>query len=178
MAPKALPPIDLLRQLLRYEPDTGRLIWLPRDESLHSHAKQWNGRMAGKPAMTSPDAAGYLKGCIFNAAYMAHRVAWAIHYGKEPSEEIDHINGNKQDNRILNLRVVGRRDNMKNRLKQKNNQSGVTGVSWSGAADGWVSNIGVRGNQLHIGTYSKFEDAVKARKAAELRLGYHQNHGA
>jgi hypothetical protein len=188
---KSLPPYDILRQLLRYEAETGKLFWLERKDhhfdnnmsqkSSLIRAKMWNSKNANNEAFTCfsrKHSAGkvYKTGAIFGITYMAHRVAWSLHYGREPELFIDHIDGNGLNNRISNLRSVSHIQNMKNQKLRETNTSGVCGVSWSnGRKNGfWVARIGNK----HIGCYSKFEDAVKARHEASIASGYHQNHGS
>lgn len=183
MATKPIPTPDLLRQLLRYEPETGKLFWLERSPSLFQDsyrtadgcAANWNSRWAGKEAFTSRMAAGHLQGRIDYRAYLAHRVAWAIFYGEWPKGEIDHINHDGADNRIENLRDVSHAENLRNQSLRQNNSSGVTGVARIG--DVWYARIKQGGKLIHLGYFELFEDAVTARKDAEVRLGYHPNHG-
>lgn len=82
--------------------------------------------------------------------------------------EVDHINRDKLDNQRSNLRVVGRSENSHNRPKQSNNTSGHRGVFWAGWANMWRVLIKVRGKAIHIGYYKNINDAVVARKRAEV----------
>lgn len=166
-----IPEPKLLRQLLRYEPHTGKLFWLERPER-----PQFSARYAGKEALTSVRH-GYMCGEIFNKPVAAHRVAFAIYYGRWPNGEVDHINGDRSDNRISNLRDVTRKVNSRNMKKSASNRSGVTGVSFYKASKKWQARIMSDGKYLHLGYFDKFKDAVSARKDAELKIGYHPNHG-
>lgn len=174
----------LLRQLLDYNPDTGVLTWKPRPAFMFvdckrkaSHAAaNWNSRYAHKLAFTANDA-GYRCGRVFNHMFKAHRVAWAIHYGEWPIELIDHINGCRSDNRIVNLRVVGSTDNSRNMAISKRNTSGCLGVHWSERDSRWVSKISVDSREVLLGYFHSKEAAVTARKNSEIALGYHPNHG-
>lgn len=179
-----LPTPELLRQLLRYEPDTGKLYWRSRPVSFFKDryrsaegcAANWNSRWAGKEAFTARMRHGHLQGRVEYRAYLAHRVAWAIHYGEWPKGEIDHINHDAGDNRIANLRDVTHAQNMQNQSFRRNNSSGITGVIRMG--DKWVARLRHGGRFLYLGRFACVEDAVAARKAAEVRLGFHANHGA
>lgn len=185
MAKEDLPAPEDIRKLLRYEPDTGKLYWLERTPDLFEDGKQsaetvcrrWNTRYAGKEALTSDNGKGYRQGAIFSRVYFAHRVIWAIAHNEWPADQIDHINGVKNDNRIENLRAVTNQENHKNQKLSSNNTSGVTGVYWRPARRKWQVRIYVNGRLLHLGLYVNKDEAVAARKAAEVKYGFHENHG-
>lgn len=179
MAAKALPSQEVLRQLLRYEPETGKLFWRERPTELFESpriAKRWNSIYAGTEAFTTLHATGYVEGRIFGLRYKAHRVIWKLVYGTDPYE-IDHINGQRAFNALANLREVNRQENSRNRALCSTNTSGVTGVFFHTAASKWVAKIGVGFDHVHLGTFDKFDDAVAARRTAEIEHGFHQNHG-
>jgi hypothetical protein len=176
-----------ISKLLKYEPETGKLFWLPRTADMFSardpkrsaeySAQRWNSRLAGKEALNSTSTKGYLSGSIFNKPYKAHRVAWVLSTGLWPNEQIDHINGIKTDNRIGNLRPVSNAENCKNKRIFKSNTSGVCGVSWFKRARKWHARIEVNGKTINLGYYDNLEDAARVRKQAELENGFHENHG-
>lgn len=171
---------ELLRQLLDYDPETGVLTW--RHRALQFFAdegsqRKWNTRYAGKPAFTADDGAGYRPGTILYHKCRAHRVAWAMHYGRWPTKIIDHINQDRGDNRICNLREVDDLDNRRNCRKSKANTSGVTGVSWWPQRRKWVAQIMVNRRRKCLGYFDTIEDAAAARKAAERKFQFHENHG-
>lgn len=168
MAKKISP--NILPCLLRYEAETGELFWLQRD----STQRRWNSRWAGKPAFTALCGNGYRQGHLFGEKVLAHRVAWAIHYGEWPNI-IDHINGVRADNRICNLRNVSAAENNLNLAIRRENTSGVIGVRWTKGA--WQASITVAGNRKYLGRFSDLSDALAARKLAEVDLGFHPNHG-
>lgn len=125
------------------------------------------------------NAGGYIQLKVNGRFYYAHRIIWEMHNGQIPDDmEIDHINHNKADNRIENLRLVRHETNTKNAPKYKNNTSGVTGVSWYKRDKKWLAQIMVDGNYIRLGLFDNFEAAVAVRKEAELRYGFHKNHGA
>jgi len=97
-------------------------------------------------------------------------------YGHEP-KEIDHINSDGLDNRLINLRNVDHLENGKNQKMKSNNISGVTGVSWNKKRSKWHANIGIKKRKIHIGYFFDKFEAVCARKAAEIKYGFHENHG-
>jgi len=181
MAAKQLPDVETLRKLLDYDPETGILTWKARPVEMFSKAgigREWNNRYAGKAA---GNEIGYQKGYLAFTALgshlLAHRVAWALHYSEWPADHMDHINGNKADNRIENLRVVTVRENCMNRPRRKDNSSGHTGVYWVANENRWMAQIKAGGRQKTIGRYLEKEDAIAARKDAEAAYGYHPNHG-
>lgn len=185
MAEKPLASPEVLRQLLRYEPETGKLFWKARTPEMFSdkqraakHAcSHFNSRFAGKEAFTTINDDGYHHSRIFGRMYKAHRVVWAIVTGEWPADQIDHINGIPTDNRFENLRPVTGLENCKNKKTPSSNTSGVIGVSWDKTNKKWKASIRVDGHRKHIGTFDNFLPAVAARKAEEVAHGFHENHG-
>lgn len=172
MAECDLPTPEELRNLLRYEPETGKLFWLPREGN-----QSFNTQCAGREALTSISPLGYRRGTVHFKHLRAHRVAWAIHYGEWPDGEIDHINGDRADNRIANLRDVSHTINGRNLRRPLNNSSGVVGVNWQSREKKWRASITVNSKNIWLGEFASFEDAVAARLAAQKRHGFHANHG-
>lgn len=179
MSRQKIPTIEMLRNLLEYDPDTGKLTWRARPvEAFRNHDKRnckiWNARYAGKEAFTYLTVDGYKKGKVNGTNTTAHRVSWAIHYGEWPKSQIDHINGDRSDNRISNLRDVTASVNARNRALYSSNKSGYPGVHFCNGK--WISRIYGK-NDKHLGTFSCFGLAIKARLDAERELGFHENHG-
>ncbi len=183
--PNPLPSPETLRKLLRYEPETGKLFWRERgidwfEDGGHTaqhNMRSWNSRYAGKEALTAVNTDGYRRGTIFGTRYYAHRIIWTIVHGEWPQDELDHINGNPSDNRLENLRVVTHQENGRNQKLYCSNTSGVVGVSWHKRDETWRAEIKVDGKKIHLGYFDSFDDAVAARAAAEIELGFHANHG-
>ena len=175
---------ELLRKILRYDPETGELFWLNRtpdmfqDQRYGAHRKcaAWKSKFAGKEAFTAYKN-GYKHGAVFNKTYKAHRVIWAIVYDEWPSSQIDHINGIRDDNRITNLRAVSHAENARNQKRRTDNTTGVCGVGFYKATGKWNAQIHANGKSIHLGYFNSFDDAVIARKEAEMKHGYHENHG-
>ncbi len=182
--PKPLTP-ELLRQLLRYEPETGKLYWRERDvrffrdgaKAKEAVCKSWNTKWAGKEAFKFIGGNGYHRGAVFDRPMRAHRVIWALVHGAWPEADIDHINGDRSDNRLCNLRVVTRAENNRNAKRPTDNTSGIPGVYSTRAPGKWFAKIGAGGKRIYLGTYDTFDLAVQAREAALKKHGFHPNHG-
>ena len=128
------------------------------------------GRSIYKPAgHTRPDL--YIAVSLKGQIYLAHRVVWCLHYGYWPTELIDHINGIRHDNRIENLREVTVAENRLN-VRQARNDSGVVGVTWAKKERNWRASININGKGVNLGHFSNLNDAIAARKAAELEHNY------
>lgn len=178
MAKRDLPAQEVLLQLLDYEPATGRLIWRPRPEHAfpsRRHARTWNTLHAGREALVNITPNGYKAGAINGKRFYAHRIIWKMTCGYDPVE-IDHINGNRIDNRIENLREVTRAVNNRN-MGRGARSSRDFGVRPSPTAGKWCAVISVGNWPRHLGTFDTYEAALAARKEAERRLGFHPNHG-
>ena len=117
-------------------------------------------------------ANGYVQLCLDGRQYMAHRMAWLYVYGTFPNGEIDHINRNKGDNRIENLRDVTKSTNQCNKKRMSNNTSGVTGVCWDKGTSKWLATISYNCKRIKLGRFNNFNDAVDARKVAEKKYKY------
>lgn len=186
MAKRPLPSAERLRNLLDYDPETGVLRWKPRTPDMFfswneaGKAKRcatFNEKYAGQPALIGIDGHGYYQGTILCRYYKAHRVAWLLHYGEWPTGEIDHINGDRRDNRITNLRDVEHRTNLRNCKLSKRNTTGVPGLTWNKTMKRWQAFIRINGKSKCLGSWKNFDDAAAARKAAEVKFDYHENHG-
>lgn len=154
-----------LRQLLLYNKETGVFVWnTSRDNSVKKDDTAGSMRC------------GYVCIRIDSQNYSAHRLVWLYLYGKLPIQ-IDHINGIKNDNRIINLREVDCLENNKNKRLGKNNTSGYFGITWNKTARKWRGFIKINGKNKHLGYFTDKKEAIKTRKMAESKYGYHENHG-
>jgi len=171
--------LESVRDLIQYEPDSGLLFWRERGrdwfKSDRDHA-WWSTRYAGKPALNYVNPIGYKEGRVLNTSVLAHRVAWFCAHGEWP-DCVDHINGDRADNRLSNLRSVDVQENAKNQALRADSTSGVTGVSWHTAGEKWRAYIRVDGKQITLGSFTDKDEAIAARLDAELEFGFHSNHG-
>lgn len=119
---------------------------------------------------------GYVKIGINNKNYYLHRVIWLWHFGYIP-KVIDHINGNRSDNRIENLRDVNTQENTKNSSLRKDNKSGYVGVQWYPSRNKWVAYININKKRKTIGYFVNKKDAIKTRLNYAKNNNYHPNHG-
>lgn len=126
-----------------------------------------DGKLAG-----TVNRLGYAQIKVDGQLHLAHRFAWFLHYGEWPKGQIDHINGNKADNRITNLRVASGSENLRNRGKPANNTSGYKGVSWIARYRKWQATIKFDGKNKYLGRFATREEAADAYGKAAL-----QHHG-
>jgi hypothetical protein len=175
-----IPSPQLLAELISYDPETGLMQWLPRSDEMFASkraAATWNTRYAGHAALTALGLGGYREGRIFYRLHRAHRVAYTLMHGHWPEHEIDHINGNRVDNRFVNLRAVTHAENCRNARLRSHNASGVHGVSWFARDNTWQVHITRERQRFYLGRFENKADAIAARRAAEAELGFHKNHG-
>lgn len=150
-----------LRECIHYDPETGAFTRKVR--LAHRH-------QVGDDA-THPMSNGYMRVAIDSQRYLAHRIAWLYVHGEWPKNHIDHINGNRADNRLANLRDVSRSINQQNRRKpDSDNQSGLLGAHYHGQNRNWVARVRVNGRAKHIGSFPTPELAHEAYVEAKRRL--------
>lgn len=148
---------ERLKELVHYDPESGAFSRLK------------NIRKDGKVGSIRPD--GYLTLCVDGTIYTAHRIAFLYMNGKWPTHDVDHIDGNKLNNRWNNLRDTPTEINCQNRRKpQKNSIHGVLGVRSVTKSKTWAARITVNGKTRHLGCYSTQEEASAAYLEAKRRL--------
>lgn len=153
--------IELLRDLIDYNPETGEMVRKKRTSNRIS--------VGDRAGTLRPD--GYLKISICNKSLLAHRAAWAIHHGKWPDGEIDHINGCRADNRIANLRDVSPQVNQQNRRSAKNSSvSGRIGITYHKRLGKWQAQIMTPSGYNYLGVFDSDEDAFNAYLEAKRKL--------
>ena len=149
-----------LTEVLHYDPETGVFRWL---------VDRRNGSRAGQIAGTNTGR-GWLHFMVDGRLYKAHRLAWFYMTGSFPPEQIDHINGNRSDNRWCNLREATAQQNSVNRARPRTNTSGVHGVTYYKRNRKWGANITAHKERRFLGLFDSLEAASNARLQAEIEL--------
>ena len=158
---------EYLKSILSYNPETGIFTW---NKDIGRKIKA--GDVAG-----GVECEGYITIGINNKIYKAHRLAWLYMTGKWPPNQIDHKKHIRNDNRFSQLRLATNEENGKNRSLNKNNTSGVSGVSWNVRDGIWQIQIRINKKRKNIGSFFDKFEAICCRKSAENKHGYHENHG-
>jgi hypothetical protein len=156
-----LPRHVLLKRLI-YDPFTGVFRW-KKPPCAKIKANDIAGHL---------NKNGYRRIRIDGVYYLAHRLAWLYVYGYMPENEIDHKDRNPKNNAISNLRESSHQCNMRNSKKQKNNQSGVTGVYFVKSRGKWAARIWIDDKCVFLGHHDDFVLAVRARWEAEKKYGF------
>lgn len=160
-----------LKEILEYNEISGLFIWLVTTGGTRI------GDITGWPhSFHDPYRYTIIK--IKQKKYLAHRLAWLYAHGEFPLDQIDHIDGDGFNNRLINLRCVDAAENGKNRKLGKNSSTGVVGVCYCNKSNKWLAQIGVNKKRHNLGYFYLFDDAVVARKVAEKEYGFHENHGS
>ncbi len=154
-----------LKTKLHYDKNTGVFTWL---------SGSFKGRIAGCKCGDLPDQ-GYWEIAINKKRYRAHRLAWLYEYGEFPPQLIDHIDKNRTNNSISNLRIADDALNSKNQSIYKNSTTGFHGVTAYGKR--WRARININGKKIHLGVFDTIEEAAECRRKKELELGFSVTHG-
>ena len=158
---------ERLKELLHYCPETGIFTWkIKRSNRIKV------GDVAG-----GLNNMGYIRIRAGSSQQYAHRLAFLYVEGVMPEEPIDHINGNRSDNRLGNLRRVSNTDNQRNSSLSRRNKSGFTGVHWAKHVKKWEASIRINRRTIHLGLFNDIDGAIEARKEANIKYGFHENHG-
>ena len=163
---------DRANELLRYEPSSGKLFW----------KKTTTNRVkVGDEAGSFCKSTGYINIKVDNEWYTLHRIAILLATGVyDKTVQVDHIDHDRGNNRLSNLRVVSRAENMRNQSLRNTNKTGVTGVSVRYTRKGtkrYTANIMYNYKSIFLGNYDTPEEAAAARAEAEIKYGFHPNHG-
>lgn len=171
-----LPSLEYLHEALRYDPETGLLYWRERPahhfkagrcKTEQSAADKWNRANAGNAA-SSNNGSGYRRLSMAKKPYYAHRIIWKMHTGEEP-EVIDHLNGNRSDNRIFNLRGCTQADNSRNQSRPHG--AGVYKMKHFG----WYGQVPIDG-RIKSKLFKTREEAIAWRAEVALSQGFTPRH--
>lgn len=160
-----------LLEIFTYDRNAGKVFW---KKPTGNRVKP--GRAAGNKCRFHGNE--YIQVRVQRTNFLMHRLIWFLEYGEFPKGQIDHIDGNGLNNKIENLRDVTVQEQAKNLSRRMTNSSGITGVTWNKNLRAWVAQISVNNQAIYIGHFKddSFEQAVKARKDAEIKFGFHKNH--
>lgn len=152
--------VERLRQLLHYDCGTGVFTW--RVERY--------GICMGTVAGSTSKSDGYVQIGIDGVLYRAHRLAWLYMHGEWPRHGLDHRDTIRDHNWIDNLRLANQQENLQNlRGARSDSKSGVLGVCWNHSAGKWMAQLVRNGKNMHRSYHRKLEDAIAARRAAEIK---------
>lgn len=151
----------------RYDRSTGKLYW---------KAKPNRRIKVGSEAGVLSH--GYRQIRLNGQGYKAHRLVWLIETGAFPEHQIDHINGDRSDNRYWNLRDVPQSENCRNMRRPKHNTNGTVGVRLDARVNRFQAYIQIGGVFTHIGMYGTEGEAIAARRQYQLEHGFTARHGA
>ena len=149
-----------LKEILYYNQDTGEFFW--------KISPRYDVNVGDKAGYNHN---GYTRLTIKCKKYLTHRLAWLYVYGEFPTGDIDHIDNNRNNCKINNLRIANKSNNVHNRKIQANNTSGVKGVLWSKAAKKWMVRVGINNDRMYFGVWEDLEFAELV--AQEARAKYH-----
>jgi len=171
-------------EILIYDQGTGIFTWKvrPREHLISKRGfSLWNTRYSGKVAgSVHATACGHrcINITVNNKKYKAHRIAWAMVYGSIPDGmTIDHIDQNSINNSINNLRLATEQEQKRNYPVSSRNSSGHVGIDWCKKSKKWRARITVNRKNIEVGSSHDISEAIKMRKDAELKHGFHINHG-
>lgn len=155
--PKSLPSKDELEKSFSYDRETGLLYWRARDD----RRPQWNGRFAGQRAGGPSPSHGRIVVNLGRRLVLAHRVIWKMVHGEDPPLDIDHIDGDPTNNRLSNLRLATKHQNLRN-AKRHRGKALPKGVTLDKKRGNYRANIYIAGRQRHLGN---FDDPAQAHAA-------------
>ena len=159
-----------LKQSLSYDPLTGVFIRL-----ISNSNRSQAGAVCGT-VLTNQDGKSYIRIGLNGKYHYGHRLAWLYVKGLFPKDQIDHEDGDGLNNKFSNLRNVTNSENGKNARLPTHNTSGSIGVNKMKGK--WRAEIKVNQKHIHLGLFLLKRDAISARKNAEIKYGFHKNHGS
>lgn len=173
---KKMPPQNDLVRLFDYDQETGKIYRKPLTEEcadiawrMRERQEKYNSTYAGREAFAARHRSGYLCGKVFGTNYMAHRIIWKLVHGEDPVA-IDHINGDRADNRLINLRACTNAENSRNYKKPHGGSSKYRGVCWVKRDQAWAARISVGVKKISLGYH---QDEIAAAKAYDRAAREH-----
>ena len=170
---------DYLLSILHYDETTGVFTWRERTPDMFKdgngrytkerNCKCWNTKYAGKRA-GHKNHLGRIEIGIDNLKFLSNVLAWFYVYGDWPTVDVDHIDMNKSNDSINNLRLATRSQNMSNRTKQINNTTGYKGVCFDKARNKYYARIKANDKELFLGRFETAEEAHNAYFKAAKEL--------
>lgn len=178
--PLEIPP-ETIRELLHADAENGHLYFKVRSAKwfaerampAEASARSWNSKYAGTLALNSMSDTGYKFGNLLGKPLKAHRVMWCHYYGEWPSGDLDHINRNKTDNRIENLRETSSHLNSSNTKRDPGAHSPYRGVTWikrKRFPGKWKATIKHKMKTINLGLFDAELDAARAYNEAAKQL--------
>ena len=165
--------VEDVRSVIDADFDSGKLFWLPRPRWAFASQKTYSIFMAkycGKEALTATTDNGYKVGDICGERVRAHRVVWALAHGHWPQGDVDHIDGDRANNKLSNLREATRSENLFNKGPQSKNLTGYKGVVFDKRRGTYGASIGARGKVHYLGKFRTAEEAAIAYDEAAISL--------
>lgn len=177
---KEIPSLNHLNECFDADFENGLLFWKIRpinhfrDQRIYH---SWNRRFPKTKAGAFNNVSKYIIVKLDKVDYVIHRILWKMYYGEINSRlDIDHIDGNKTNNKISNLRLVERFVNTRNQKLRNINTSGYKGIHFDNKRLKWMVQISFNGRQEYLGSFENKEDAIICRKKAEKENGYLNTH--
>lgn len=169
---KKLIDIEILNELLEYNPETGQLFWKFRDRKwfpTEGSYNSWNKQNAGKEAFTAKSY-DYYVGTLLKVVYFKHIIAFALYNQRWPTHQVDHRDEDKSNNRSDNLREATHAQNQQNRSLGITNTSGFKGVTWNKRKSKWQAQIRIDGKQTGLGYFHDKLEAARAYNQAATKV--------
>ena len=159
--PNKLPPYEVVNYFLKYDSKTGIVTW-KFTASKYMKAGKRVGWL---------DTQGYYSTRFLTRNYKLHRLCWLLHYKEDPGGMcVDHIDGNKINNKINNLRLATYQQNRINSGTRSDNKTGATGVSWSKRSNCYIAKVTIDNKAVYSGHFHCLEEAIQARNNAANRI--------
>ena len=171
---------EILKELIHYDPETGVFTWKFRELKWFTsnwNYNIWNNKYPNSICGITPMSDGYLRVSILGKSYKQHVLAFLYMTGNFPNNMVDHEDGVKSNNKWSNLREATNSTNQKNAKISGRNKTGCVGVSFCKSSNKYKTFVMNNNSKLHLGYFDTLEEAVLVRKEAEIKYGYHKNHG-